>query len=166
MANNVLLPPNEGPDFGSGRSSQPPAPTLRPLDDVTLSGEIKATEQGVFSSLAESIRDVFFPKKLPPLVLTSQPVPVVDRMAVKRDPTSVAISTVINVGVIALLLWIAARQTGIIAKPKAVPVISIDVPATPTEAPTESRSDGRRRWSEGSHPGNPRQSSQVRPAAT
>lgn len=138
MANNVLLPPNEGPGFGSGSSSQPLSPTLRPLDDVTLSGDLGAAEQGVFASLAESLRDTFFPKKLPPLVLTSQPVAVVDRMAVKRDPTSAVISTVINVGIVALLLWIAARQTGLISPTKPAPVISIDVPPPPPKLPPKA----------------------------
>ena len=138
MANNVLLPPSEGSGYETRGPSEISRPSLRPLNDVTLSGENKAAEQGIFSSLAESIRDVFFPTKLPPLELTSQPIAVVDRMAVKRDPTSVAISTVINIGVIALLLWIAARQTGIIAKPKPVPVISIDVPPPPPKLPPKA----------------------------
>jgi len=33
-----------------------------------------------------NLRDVFFPVKLPPLVLESKPIPVVDRMATKQDP--------------------------------------------------------------------------------
>jgi protein TonB len=108
------------------------------VDNVTLHGELAETDQGVFASLLSSIQDAFFPKKLPPLVLTSQPIAVADPMAVKRDPTSVAISTVINVGLVALVLWIAARQTGIIVKPKASPVISIDVPPPPPRIPPKA----------------------------
>ena len=54
-----------------------------------------------------------------------------DRMTVKRDPKSALISTVINVGVVALLLWIAARQTGIIAAPKPANTITLVEPPPP-----------------------------------
>ena len=43
--------------------------------------------------LWESIRDVFFPVKLPPLELTSTPIPVPDRMAVKANPWAIGISS-------------------------------------------------------------------------
>ncbi len=47
----------------------------------------KAFEQNpIWVDLWESIRDVFFPVKLPPLQLTSKPIPVPDRMAVKANP--------------------------------------------------------------------------------
>jgi hypothetical protein len=36
---------------------------------------------------------VFFPVKLPPLELTSTPIPVPDRMAVKANPWAIGIST-------------------------------------------------------------------------
>jgi len=109
------------------------------LSEVHLSGDLGAAEQGVFSSLVESVRDAFFPKKLPPLVLTSQPIPVIDRMAVKRDPMSTIASTVINVSVIAFLLWFAARQTGIIASPKTAPTISlIEPPPPPPKLPPKA----------------------------
>ena len=126
MAINAFLPPEQD-KFGSSRPDQP----LRPLDQVTLSGDLGEAEQGVFSSLLSSVRDALFPPKLPPLELTSAPIPVVDRMAVKRDPTSTIISAVINVSVIAFLLWFAARQTGIIAAPKAAPTISLVEPPPP-----------------------------------
>ena len=51
-------------------------------------------------------------------------------MDVKRDPTSAAISTVINVCILALVLWFAARQTHIIG-PKAPVLISIVEPPPP-----------------------------------
>ena len=54
-----------------------------------------------------------------------------DRLAVKRDPKSTIISTVVNVGIVALLLWIAARQTGIIAPVKMAPAISLVEPPPP-----------------------------------
>ena len=136
MANSVLLPPDE-------TTTRTPRPQLRPLDNVTLSGDLGEADESVFQSLSSSIRDVFFPKKLPPLVLTSEPIPVVDRMAVKRDPTSAFISTVINVGLVLLVLWIAARQTGIIAPPKKVQEISlVEPPPPPPKLPPKAVSSG------------------------
>ena len=136
MANNVLLPPdidpNQNPVGRAPRVRQP----LRPLDQVTLSGELGAAEQGVFSSLLSSIQDVFFPRKLPPLVLTSQPIPVVDRMAVKRDPTSTAIAVGIHVVVILIVIYIIGRTTGIIAAPK--PHLVADISAPPPKLPPKT----------------------------
>jgi len=122
MSNSVLLPPDEN----RGPSRQ----TLRPLDNVTLHGDLGAAEKGVFASLSESFLDFFFPKKLPPLVLTSQPIAVVDRMAVKRDPTSLAISVVVNVTLV-VLLFLFARRVVTNPPPKVVNAISLDVPPPP-----------------------------------
>ena len=43
-------------------------------------------------SLWASVRDVFFPVKLPPLVLESKPIAVPDRMATKRSASSTAVA--------------------------------------------------------------------------
>ena len=152
MANNVLLPPEQNPveappdaaesDAGSstlrGYRAPRPMPALRPLDHVTLSGDLGEAEQGVFASLVSSVRDAFFSPKLPPLELTSQPIPVIDRMAVKRDPTSAALSTVINVVVVALVLWYAARKTGMIAPAKQQNITMVEVPPPPPKIPPKA----------------------------
>jgi protein TonB len=127
MSNNVLLPP----DDSEGKASS----SLHPIESVHLSGDLGAADQNVFSSLVESIRDVFFPKKLPPLVLESQPIPVVDRMAVKRDPTAALISTVINVSVVLLLLWFAARKLNLIPAIKTTELVNLEVPPPPKAPP-------------------------------
>jgi len=121
MANSTLLPPEE--DLRQ-------APAVRPMDDLHLSGDLGEAEQGVFGSLRDSIRDVFFAPKLPPLVLESQPIPVVDRMAIKRDPVSTGIAVVVHVVLIGLILFLAARATGII-KPKPAPEITLLAPPPP-----------------------------------
>jgi protein TonB len=105
MANTVLLPPTEN----QGK----PQIALRPIESVSLSGDLSSAEDNVFRSLFNSARDVFFPVQLPPLVLESQPIPVIDRMAVKRSPAATAISTTVNVAILLLVLWFAARQTHI-----------------------------------------------------
>ena len=63
-------------------------------------------EKPIWQGLWESIRDVFFPVKLPPLVLTSQPIPVPDRMAVKPNPWAIALSTTFNISVLLLAIWL------------------------------------------------------------
>jgi len=62
-------------------------------------------EKPIWKDLYENIHDVFFPPKLPPLVLTSKPIPVPDRMAVKANPWAIGTSSVVNLGMLALAIW-------------------------------------------------------------
>ena len=55
--------------------------------------------------MVQSFRDVFFPEKLPPLVLESQPIAVDNPMDVKRDPKSTAVAVVVH-ALIFLLIFI------------------------------------------------------------
>jgi TonB family protein len=59
----------------------------------------------VWKSMADSIRDIFRPAKLPPLELTSTPVPVADPFAVERDAVSSGVSFGVHVVIIALIAW-------------------------------------------------------------
>lgn len=77
-----------------------------PLMLGTLEGLI---EEPIWKTLWNGVHDVFA-KKLPPLQLTSQPVVVIDRMAVKRNPATSAISLVTHVVVVGLLLLFALEQ--------------------------------------------------------
>lgn len=100
-------------------------------------------EESVFQSLITSFRDVFFPAKLPPLVLESKPIAVPDRMAVKRNPTSTAIAVVIHVAVILIIAVVIAHQvmvTPTIA-PKVMTVMAppVDLPKLP---PARSQAGG------------------------
>lgn len=67
-------------------------------------------ERPIVVELWESIKDVFFPRKLPPLELTSTPIPVPDRMAVKANPWAIGISTVFNGGLLAIILFLGVRK--------------------------------------------------------
>jgi periplasmic protein TonB len=67
-------------------------------------------EKPIWSGLYESIRDVFFPPKLPPLELTSTPIPVPDRMAVKANPWAIGISTTTNLVILLLVLIFGVRK--------------------------------------------------------
>jgi len=89
-------------------SGVPPDPVESHQLDAFLG---KAFEQKpLWTELYESVRDVFFPPKLPPLELTSTPIPVPDRMAVKANPWAIGISTTINGLLLALVLFLGVRQ--------------------------------------------------------
>jgi periplasmic protein TonB len=74
-------------------------------------------EKPIWTGLYESIRDVFFPPKLPPLELTSTPIPVPDRMAVKRNPWAIGISTTVNVAILLVAFFFIGRKVIETAKP-------------------------------------------------
>ncbi len=63
-------------------------------------------EKPIWKELYENIHDVFFPPKLPPLVLTSTPIPVVDPMAVKANPWAIGTSSAVNLAILAIAIWL------------------------------------------------------------
>ncbi len=67
-------------------------------------------EKPIWATLWESIQDVFFPRKLPPLVLTSTPIPVPDRMAVKPNPWAIGISTTVNLTILFIALFLVGKK--------------------------------------------------------
>jgi protein TonB len=90
-------------------------------------------DKNIFSELFETFRDVFFPPKLPPLVLTSKPIPVPDRMAVKRNPWAVGASAFLNAGIIAALLITVVKP--FIEKKPVVAMTPIDLTEPKLEGP-------------------------------
>ena len=88
-----------------------PRPGISSAEDHVLDAFLgKAFEEKpIWSGLWESIRDVFFPPKLPPLELTSKPIPVPDRMAVKYNPWAVGTATFVNGAILLLVLYLGAR---------------------------------------------------------
>jgi protein TonB len=58
-----------------------------------------------------------------------------DKMVVKRDPLSATISIVINVIIVALIFYIAARKVGIIPPPKVEAINLVDPPPPPPKLP-------------------------------
>ncbi|WP_263375057.1 energy transducer TonB [Granulicella aggregans] len=125
MANSLMIAPETEP-------SEEVVSVPRRDVELHIDGkDLLGPEQGIFASLKNSIYDVFFPKKLPPLVLESKPVAVVDRMAVKRDPTSTAIAIVIHAVIIGLILWVVGRKIVQITAPKQLNVVSLETPVRP-----------------------------------
>jgi len=83
-------------------------------------------EEPIWASLWERIQDLFFPVKLPPLDLTSTPIPVPDRMAVKANPWAIGISSTLNITILLLAIWLGIRAINNIVHP-AVQATNIDV---------------------------------------
>jgi len=84
-------------------------------------------EEPLWTGLYESIRDVFFPPKLPPLQLTSTPIPVPDRMAVKPNPWAIGISTGVNITLVVILLFFVGKQIIKVAEERHLIATDIDV---------------------------------------
>src|SRR3984885_2690615 len=91
-------------------------------------------EKPVWKTLYENLRDVFFPVKLPPLELTSTPIPVPDRMAVKANPWAIGISTTFNIAILAFVLWLGIKAVVNIVKPP-LKATNIDVGNFDLKAP-------------------------------
>ncbi len=106
-------------------------------------------EEGTLASLWTSLRDVFFPVKLPPLVLESKPIAVVDRMATKQDPRATAASFVIYALLVVLFWWLVKQHVHFAAPPKPDLVTQ---PYASADGPREGR-DGRRRRTARADPG-------------
>jgi protein TonB len=97
-------------------------------------------EKPIWAGLYESLRDVFFPPKLPPLVLTSTPIPVQDRMKVKANPWAIGISSTVNGAILALMIFLGVRE---IIKPKPPAVVTpLDVKLDPYKGPKAPQAAG------------------------
>jgi protein TonB len=99
-------------------------------------------EKPIWTGLYESVRDVFFPPKLPPLVLTSTPIPVPDRMAVKANPLAIGISTGINLTILLLLLFVVGKKIIDTVNEKKLHATNIDVGLWQPVAPKSGGANG------------------------
>jgi periplasmic protein TonB len=98
-------------------------------------------EKPIWQTLYDSIRDVFFPVKLPPLELTSTPIPVPDRMAVKTNPWAVGISSTINLLIVLIAIWLGIKTVVKIVKPP-TQATNIDVGTFDLKAPRAGTAAG------------------------
>jgi protein TonB len=119
----------------------PQDPGARPVfGAASVGGEVK--EEGTFASLFSSVRDVFFPAKLPPLVLESKPIAVADPMKFKRSPTSTAVAVVLHIAVILLIALLIAKHVQMAAPPKTTLVTTLDAPPPPAPPKLEKMGGG------------------------
>jgi protein TonB len=93
------------------------------------------SEEGVWASLWSNLRDVFFPVKLPPLVLESKPIPVVDRMATHQDPkaTASALAVYVILGLVFFFWGAKAIHNNMVAKQMEVANILTPPPMAPAK---------------------------------
>jgi TonB family protein len=73
-------------------------------------------EKPIWTGLYETVHDSLFPPRLPPLELTSTPIPTPDRMAAKTNPWAVGTATIANGSILALIILLGLR-TAIYSSP-------------------------------------------------
>jgi periplasmic protein TonB len=111
MANQVLVPPE------LDKQDQPREPKL--LAEII--------DEPAWKTIADNIYDLLYPRKLPPLVLTSKPIAVVDPMKENRGRAASIISVATHVVIIALILWAFMAVKKAVTKKNQL-VTNIDVP--------------------------------------
>jgi TonB family protein len=121
-----------------------PQSPLGPEPELHLLLNNQTLDEPLWKSLFRNIDDFFFPKKLPPLVLTSKPVPVRDIWGFYNyKGRGVAGSTVIHLLALALIITATylGRKIVDVAKPKATVelIMPDDMPALP---PSKTQSGG------------------------
>jgi len=124
MANQVLLPPELG-------QREPKEPKL--LAEII--------DEPAWKTIAGNIYDLLYPRKLPPLVLTSTPIPVKDPMEEDRGKASPIISIGLHVIVIAAILWAFLAVKNVVTKKNQL-VTNVDVPQYMPIAPNGPQMGG------------------------
>jgi protein TonB len=82
---------------------------MRPAAGVlTFGGGIK--EEGILASLWSNVRELVFPRRLPPLILESRPVPMIDRLDVDGGYSSAAYAFALHAMVIFLIGFVVRAQ--------------------------------------------------------
>jgi protein TonB len=108
------------------------------VESSLAEGNLMLQEEGTLASLWNSLREVLFPVKLPPLVLESKPIPVIDRMAIKQNPKATA-SAIAFYTILILLFLVIAHKVQQIELLKAMQVTAV-VP--PPNAPDMGKMGG------------------------
>jgi periplasmic protein TonB len=120
------------------------APALGPEPELHLLLENQTLDESLWKSLFRNIDDFFFPKKLPPLVLTSKPIPVRDIWGFYNyKGRGAAGSTVIHLLAVAVIIAATylGRRIVDVAKPKET-VLLIAPDDLPVLPPSKSVSGG------------------------
>jgi protein TonB len=99
-------------------------------------------EKPIWTELYETVRDVFFPIKLPPLELTSTPIPVPDRMAMRTNPWAFGTATTINGLILLVVLYLGTRAVINRIMPPKLDVTPVDVSDFELKAPKAAQTAG------------------------
>ncbi|MGA3262538.1 MAG: energy transducer TonB [Terracidiphilus sp.] len=133
MANDLLTPP----DTESRTAAASPDGY-----ELDIAFGMALEEKPIWSELYENIRDIFFPPQLPPLELTSTPIPVPDRMAVKPNPWAFGMAATINLMILAALLFFGVRKIIDTVNQQQLHATDIDVGVWQPKAPRADGSNG------------------------
>ena len=111
----------------------PDRPDLGPEPELNLLLHNQTLDEPIWKSLFRNIDEFFFPKKLPPLVLTSKPVPVRDIWGFYNyKGKGVVGSTIVHIVAIALIIvgtYLGQKAVKEIVKPsETVELIAPDMP--------------------------------------
>ncbi|MGA9668693.1 MAG: energy transducer TonB [Terracidiphilus sp.] len=96
-------------------------------------------EKPIWAGLYESLHDAMFPRKLPPLELTSIPIPISDRMATRTNPLAIGTATIVNGGILALAILLGLHSA-MNPPPKSLPGADIHLKDFTLFAPTSAQS--------------------------
>ena len=66
-------------------------------------------DEPLWAALYQDLRDALFPSRLPPLELSSKPIQVPNRMAARTNPWAIGTATLVNGGIMALVLLFGMR---------------------------------------------------------
>src|SRR5216683_5718365 len=104
----------------------------------------KGSEQSLWGSLVQNFKDTFFPKELPPLVLTSKPVPVKDIWGFysykKSGATLSSIAHILAVAIAILVTIYLGKK--VVEQPKQETVTLIAPSEVPMMKPAKTESGG------------------------
>ncbi len=125
MANQFSNPPQGNSDLEGG--------------SLHMQQLMSTLEQSSWRSLLDNLRDTFFPEKLPPLKLTSQPVRVRDIWGDynNRKPATVG-SLIVHVLMLAVLIFISIVGARAV-KQIQTPVVELVAPDLSTYVPISSK---------------------------
>jgi len=98
-----------GPSYANPSSTERARDAGDDLTDHLLRFSVE--ERPFWAGLFESLRDTLFPVRLPALELTSTPIPAPDRMAGRTNPWAIGTATVMNAGLVALVILLGLRTT-------------------------------------------------------
>jgi TonB family protein len=122
----------------------PPNPqTLAPEPELHLLLQNQTLDESLWKSLFRNVDDFFFPKKLPPLVLTSKPIPVRDIWGFYNYKRRGAFgSTVVHVLAVAIIIAVALWGRRMIPVKPIATVELIAPDDLPTLQPSKTASGG------------------------
>ena len=128
MANQVLVPPRTSIVRNAGHA------------DLHLQQLMASLEQSWWSSLKNNLHDAFFPEKLPPLKLTSQPVKVREIWGDYNNRKQATVgTTVVHAVMVAFLIAISIIGAREVKKQIQQPTVELVAPDVSTYVPVSNK---------------------------